>query len=79
MFDSPFEFCSICRGYVLLDQTQRECAREHRCADAAACPLRRIFTGIDFTRPNAAAKRPDNRQPDPASAPGRPAARRRKT
>ena len=48
MFDSPFEFCAVCRAYVLLDQTQRECAREHACAPAARCRLQRYFTGIEF-------------------------------
>ncbi len=48
MFDSPFEFCKVCRQYVLLDQTQRECAREHACTDATSCPLRCCFTGIEF-------------------------------
>lgn len=48
MLDSPFEYCKVCGGYVLLDQTHRECAREHGCADASDCPLRRLFTGIDF-------------------------------
>ncbi len=32
---------------VLLDQTQRECAAEHRCGDIE-CPLGEIFSGIDF-------------------------------
>jgi hypothetical protein len=48
MFDSPFEFCAICRQYVLLDQTQRQCAVEHACASGTPCPLRRYFTGIEF-------------------------------
>jgi hypothetical protein len=48
MFDSPFEFCTACRDYVLLDQTQRQCARAHGCADPAKCPLHRYFTGIEF-------------------------------
>ncbi len=47
MFDSPFAFCRVCRQYVLLDQTQEQCAREHACDDSA-CGLRRYFTGIDF-------------------------------
>jgi hypothetical protein len=63
MFDSPFEFCRVCGGYVLLDQTQRECAAEHRCR-GVACQLLRCFTGRDF-RP----------APLPAAA---PAARRRR-
>ena len=48
MFDSPFEFCAVCREYVLLDQTKRQCAREHRCAGMAKCPLQKYFTGIEF-------------------------------
>ena len=48
MFDSPFEFCAVCRAYVLLDQTQRQCAHEHGCAAVAACPLQPCFIGIEF-------------------------------
>jgi len=58
MFDSPFEFCTVCRAYVLLDQTQRQCAREHECAPASPCPLQRFFTGIEFGRGNDAASSP---------------------
>jgi hypothetical protein len=67
MFDSPFEFCAICRQYVLLDQTQRQCAVEHRCASGTPCPLHRYFTGIEFGRgqagaePTACALRPRTR------------------
>jgi len=31
MFDSPIGLCPLQRTMVLLDQTQRECAREHGC------------------------------------------------
>jgi hypothetical protein len=57
MFDSPFERCPHCRQYVLLDQTQRQCAREHGCGEDTACPLARYFTGIEFgdARPGARA------------------------
>ena len=48
MFDSPFEFCPVCKAYVVLDQTLRECAREHQCHDVSKCPLQRFFTGIEF-------------------------------
>jgi hypothetical protein len=48
MFDSPFEYCLVCRAYVLLDQTQKQCGREHSCAAVAKCPLQRFFTGMDF-------------------------------
>jgi hypothetical protein len=48
MFDSPFEYCPVCRAYVLLDQTQKQCAREHSCATALKCPLRPFFAGMEF-------------------------------
>ena len=48
MFDSPFAFCPHCGEMVLLDQTQRECGREHGCKNGMACPLADWFSGIDF-------------------------------
>ena len=42
MFYSPFERCHICRQYVLLDQTKKECATEHECL-VAQCPLEQFF------------------------------------
>jgi hypothetical protein len=48
MFDSPFEYCLVCRSYVLLDQTQRPCRREDSCTAVSKCPLRRFFTGMEF-------------------------------
>jgi hypothetical protein len=56
MFDSPFELCPVCRAYVLLDQTQRQCAREHGCAGEPKCPLEKYFTGIEFREAPPAAK-----------------------
>jgi hypothetical protein len=47
MFDSPFEFCEVCKQYVLLDQCKRECAQEHEC-EPGKCPLERYFVGIDY-------------------------------
>ncbi|NJD33438.1 MAG: hypothetical protein FIA96_01105 [Betaproteobacteria bacterium] len=49
MFDSPIEPCPVCGQMVLLDQTQVECAREHDCSIEAPCPLRKFFTGLDFS------------------------------
>ena len=46
-FDSPFEFCPVCKQEVVLDQTQAECAAEHHC-NAAECPLAKYFTGKEF-------------------------------
>lgn len=52
MFDSPFALCTTKNEMVLLDQTRKECAREHGCDDACeACPLQRYFTGLDFSQP----------------------------
>jgi len=61
MFDSPFEFCSVCRQYVLLDQTEPQCAREHRCNGNVVCPLARYFTGFDFGAAAQASERPSPR------------------
>lgn len=41
-FDSPFERCSVCNAYVVLDQTQQECADEHQCG-SERCPLQAYF------------------------------------
>ncbi len=49
MFDSPFDYCPVCKEVVLLDQTHRECAREHCCASNQVCPLERCFSGYDFS------------------------------
>ena len=49
MFDSPIEPCPVCGQMVLLDQTRRECAREHGCHPDTPCPLLKYFTGIDFS------------------------------
>ncbi len=46
-FDSPLELCPVCNEYVLVDQTQGECAVEHKCGHRE-CPLARVFTGHDF-------------------------------
>lgn len=49
MFDSPFEYCPRYGEVVLLDQTLKECAREHRCTDTSDCPLGKLFCGYDFS------------------------------
>jgi hypothetical protein len=50
MLDSPFERCPVCGECVLLDQTQRQCAREHGCTDETTCPLHRWFTGTEVAQ-----------------------------
>jgi len=42
-FDSPIGRCEVAREMVLLDQTQRECAREHGCPPGQACPFDSCF------------------------------------
>jgi hypothetical protein len=65
MFDSPFEFCSVCRQYVLLDQTQPQCAYEHGCSVRTTCPLAKYFTGFDFGGAARATERPPHRMREP--------------
>lgn len=59
--DSSFQLCPVCNEYVLLDQTQRECAKEHGC-EGKVCPFAGSFTGREFTEsqtPSPAADEPD--------------------
>jgi len=51
-FDSPFEFCPVCKQEVVLDQTQAECAAEHDC-EGIECPLARYFSGKEFHESDA--------------------------
>jgi hypothetical protein len=50
--DSPFEICTVCDEYVLLDQTQEQCAREHHC-EHVRCPLKKYFVGREVADPAA--------------------------
>jgi hypothetical protein len=34
----------MCRQYVALDQSQRECAHEHGCSPQQPCPLAHLFS-----------------------------------
>jgi hypothetical protein len=47
LIDSPFEICPVCEEYVFLDQTYRQCAREHHCGNME-CPLQRFFVGREM-------------------------------
>jgi hypothetical protein len=47
-FDSPIERCPVCQEYVLMDQTQKECAREHQCNMEEKCPLKSYFEGDKY-------------------------------
>ena len=62
LIDSPFELCPVCEEYVLLDQTQGQCAREHHCENVK-CPLARFFVGREVP-PEPAEAAPDDDQAD---------------
>lgn len=53
-FDSPIDYCPVAKKYVLLDQTQASCAREHGCPDIA-CPLAKWFNRDRVRGPGGAA------------------------
>lgn len=38
MFDSPLEWCRVCKEWIALDQTVEECKRQHCCRDGE-CPM----------------------------------------
>ena len=42
MYDSPFDYCPVCKKYIALDQALLDCAAKHHCS-ADACPLRKYF------------------------------------
>ncbi len=42
MFGSPIEWCRVCLGWVAIDVSRVECAREHRCA-TSHCPVAHLF------------------------------------
>jgi len=50
-FDSPLARCEKCGQFVLMDQTVRECADEHRC-DARECPTAKFFEGAEVPSPD---------------------------
>jgi hypothetical protein len=43
MFNSPTDWCPICKEWVALDEGIVECARAHRCR-VGQCPLAREFS-----------------------------------
>jgi len=48
MFEPPMDHCPVCGEYVLLVQTQAECACRHKCSPNTPCPLRKSFATTDF-------------------------------
>lgn len=42
-FDAPISRCEAAREMVLTDQTQKQCALEHRCPPGQVCPLGNCF------------------------------------
>ena len=61
MFNSPLQYCALCKQYVELDQTMEECVAQHGC-HGHDCPLTGQFS----------APLPIERQADPsAGTPGK--------
>jgi hypothetical protein len=64
MFESPLEWCGVCRDWVALDQRWEEHARACGCACARdACPLAALFrpsavrqAGVGETTPSQEAR-----------------------
>jgi hypothetical protein len=46
MFNSPLQYCSVCKQHVALDQSKEECARQQHCI-AENCPLSHLFVVPD--------------------------------
>jgi hypothetical protein len=46
MFNSPLQYCPICKQQVALDQTKEQCAEEQRCK-TKNCPLSHLFAPPD--------------------------------
>jgi hypothetical protein len=42
MFNSPLQYCPVCKQQVALDQKREECAHEQHC-EAENCPLSHLF------------------------------------
>ena len=52
MFESPLEWCSLCRNWVALDQSFEEHVRECGCrCERDACPLAALFRPHAEPRP----------------------------
>lgn len=47
--DSPIGRCEAERTMVLTDQTQRQCAEEHKCPAGRVCPLEGCFENCSET------------------------------
>lgn len=46
MFNSPLQYCPVCKQQVALDQTKEECAHEQQCR-VENCPLSNLFVTPD--------------------------------
>ena len=57
MFNSPLQYCTVCKQYVELDQSVEECAGRHGC-EPASCPLARLFAPPVAAAEDSAAQSP---------------------
>ncbi len=58
MFNSPLQYCPICKQQVALDQTKEQCAEEQNCK-VKDCPLSHLFVP-----PNSVDNQDEKRNPD---------------
>jgi hypothetical protein len=76
MYDSPLDYCSVCKIYVALDEGQHQCALWHRCGRvAASCPLAKFHADGELspaTHDAAQSKRPPDGLEGRRSAGGTP-------
>jgi len=56
MFESPLDWCRVCKDWVALDQTVEECARQHHCRDGE-CPMIALLCVPQRLKDNAVLKR----------------------
>jgi hypothetical protein len=76
MFNSPTDWCPICKEWVALDEGIVECARAHRCR-VGQCPLAREFSAQQSAKLAAGDIAAAPPEADASRRPSRPAPTRR--
>ena len=62
MFNSPLQYCKVCKQYIELDQSGQECARRHDCR-LEACPYASLFRPPASTEEARPARPEETRKP----------------
>lgn len=66
MFNSPLGHCVPTADYVELDQTQEDCAKQHRCHKSTTCPLSSCFCDPGAKPPDTSIGLSQENRPLPA-------------